>query len=262
MSRNDYEYRGMLASAWDLLRGDTSQWPDRAFYREVMSRYGEPALDVGCGTGRLLLDYLAAGLDVEGVDNSPEMLALCLEKAGALGLKPVVYEQTMETLQLPRHYRTIFVPSSSFLLLTERTDADEAMARFYTHLEPGGVLVMPFMVMRRGATPPDGEWSDWHKTGERERPGDGALIRRWQRMKFDDSEQWESTHDRYEVIVADEVVQTEEHERSPAVRWYTPEQSLGLYERVGFADVHAVSNFTFDPATPADSIWTVFGTKP
>ena len=112
MPRNDYEYRWMLASAWDLLRGDTSQWPDRAFYREVISRYGEPALDVGCGTGRLLLDYLAAGLDVEGVDNSPEMLALCLEKAEALGLKPVVYEQTMETLHLPRHYRTIFVPSS------------------------------------------------------------------------------------------------------------------------------------------------------
>ena len=135
------------------------------------------------------------------------------------------------------------------------------MARFYHHLEPGGVLVMPFMIMRRGNSPPDGEWSDWLKTGERERQGDGALIRRWQRMKFDDAEQLEHTQDRYEVIVGDEIVATEEHERSPAVRWYTQEQSLRLYERAGFVDVHAVSNFTFDPAMPADGVWTVFGTK-
>lgn len=246
----------MLASAWDLLRGDTSQWPDRAFYREVISRYGEPALDVGCGTGRLLLDYLAAGLDVDGVDNSPEMLALCREKARTLGLAPAVYEQQIETLELPRRYRTIFVPSSSFLLLTDKGDAEAAMQRFHAHLEPGGVLVMPFMIMRRGKSP-DGEWSEWYKTGERERPEDGALIRRWQRMKFDDAEQWESTEDRYEVIAGDKIVATEEYQRSPAVRWYTQAQSLEVFDRAGFVD--AVSNFTWDPATVGDSIWTVFG---
>jgi hypothetical protein len=135
------------------------------------------------------------------------------------------------------------------------------MEGFFRHLEPGGVLVMPFMVMRRGKTPPDNEWSDWYKTGERERPEDGAIVRRWQRMKFDDAEQLEHTNDRYEVIVCDKIIATEEHQRSPAVRWYTQRQSLVLYERAGFADVHAVSNFTFDPATPGDSIWTVLGTK-
>ncbi|MEX0683743.1 MAG: class I SAM-dependent methyltransferase [Dehalococcoidia bacterium] len=261
MADDDYEYRGMLASAWDLLRGDTSQWPDRAFYREVIARYGEPALDVGCGTGRLLLDYLADGLDAEGVDNSPEMLALCREKASARGLNPAVYQQQMESLDLPRRYRTIFVPSSSFLLLTDRGDAELAMERFFSHLTPGGVLVMPFMVMRRGNTPPDGEWSEWYKTGERERPEDGALVRRWQRMKFDDAEQWEHTEDRYEAIVGGEVVATEEHHRSPAVRWYSQAQSLALYERAGFGDVHAVSAFTFEPATAGDSVWTVFGSS-
>ena len=69
MPPRDYEYRGMMASAWDLLRGDYSNWPDRPFYRVVISRAGQPALDVGCGTGRLALDYVASGLDVDGVDN-------------------------------------------------------------------------------------------------------------------------------------------------------------------------------------------------
>lgn len=73
----DYEYRGLLAQTWDLFRGDTSQWPDRLFYREFISQHGGRMLDVGCGTGRLLLDYLMDGVDIEGVDNSPEMLTLC-----------------------------------------------------------------------------------------------------------------------------------------------------------------------------------------
>ena len=51
MEAEDYEYRGMLASSWDLLRGDTSGWPDRAFYRNVIGWSGAPVLDVGCGTG-------------------------------------------------------------------------------------------------------------------------------------------------------------------------------------------------------------------
>ena len=114
---------GMMASAWDLLRGDTSSWPDRFFYKDLILKYGQPALDVGCGTGRLLLDYLAQGIDIDGVDNSPEMLAICAEKAQQLGLHPQLFEQPMERLNLPRTYRTIIVPSSSFQLLTDLQSA-------------------------------------------------------------------------------------------------------------------------------------------
>jgi len=88
VKETDYEYNGLMALFWDLLRGDTSQWPDRFFFKEVILSSGQPALDVGCGTGRLLLDYLAEGIDIDGVDNSQEMLEICREKAGKLGLKP------------------------------------------------------------------------------------------------------------------------------------------------------------------------------
>ncbi len=143
----DYEYRGLMAQAWDLLRGDTSDWPDRAFYLDLIRESGEPVLDVGCGTGRLLLDYASQGIDIDGVDNSPEMLALCGEKAAAQGLEPSLYQQRMQALELPRRYRTIIVPSSSFQLLTDSDDAREALRRFHDHLEPGGWLAMSFMLM-------------------------------------------------------------------------------------------------------------------
>lgn len=74
---SDIEYDGLVAESWDALRGDTSAWADRTFYLELIQDRGEPVLDVGCGTGRLILDFLAQGIDIDGVDNSPEMLAIC-----------------------------------------------------------------------------------------------------------------------------------------------------------------------------------------
>jgi SAM-dependent methyltransferase len=263
MADATYEYSGLKAQAWDLLRGDYSTWPDRPFYRDAIARSGEPALDVGCGTGRLVLDYLQQGIDCDGVDNSPEMLAICREKARSLGLSPKLYEQQMEALELPRRYRTIFVPSSSFLLLTDAVDASEAIRRFFAHLEPGGLLLMPFMVLWPGAKPPQHDtWSDWFKSGEAQRPDDAASVRRHQRVKFDLEEQLEHSEDRYEVVVEGHVVQEEVHLMAPATRWYTQEQSIAVYREAGFVNVHSTSGFTFDPAVGDERIWTVFGRRP
>lgn len=250
-----YEYRGLLASTWDLLRGDTSKWSDRPFYRRAIERYGEPALDVGCGTGRLLLDYLAAGIDVEGVDNSPEMLALCREKARALGLRPTLHEQRMQALDLPRRYRTIIVPSSSFQLLADPADASEAMRRFFAHLDPGGALVMPFMIPENTAT------TNWKVSAEAVRPEDGARVRRSSRSTYDVVTQVQHEWDRFEVLRDSTVVTSEEPLRSD-VRWYTQEQAVALYLAVGFRQIRIVRGFTEEPATGTSTIFSVFGTRP
>jgi ubiquinone/menaquinone biosynthesis C-methylase UbiE len=84
----------MLAATWDLFRGDSSDWPDRAFYKSVIAESGQPALDVGCATGRLILDYLDQGIDIDGFDVSPDMLAICRQKAEEQGLKPNLYQRT------------------------------------------------------------------------------------------------------------------------------------------------------------------------
>jgi SAM-dependent methyltransferase len=261
----DYEYRGLMAQTWDLLRGDYSAWPDRPFYRAIVERRGGPALDVGCGTGRLMLDYLQAGLDVDGVDNSPEMLALCRAKATAAGVEVTgrLFQQAMDELALPRRYAVIFVPSSTFQLLTEASAAAEAMQRFHQHLETGGLLVMPFMSkLWRGRTPPPQmQWTDWHKLGEAQRPEDGATIRRWIRTRYDHDRQLEHEENRYEVLRDGAVTLTERLGRSPCVRWYARSQAAALYERAGFTVVATTSGFTFDPAAAADTTFCILGTR-
>ena len=115
--------------------------PDElAFYRAFVERDGLPALDLACGTGRLLLPLLRAGFDVEGCDVSPDMLALCRQHAARDGLTPRLYEQAMHALELPRAYRTIFICDSFGIGGDRRHDA-EALRRCYRHLAPGGTLV-------------------------------------------------------------------------------------------------------------------------
>src|SRR5262245_41463271 len=144
MTKPGYDYYGLVASTWDLWRDDTANWPDRAFYLEMIRRYGQPAVDIGCGTGRLGLDYLQASMDIGGVDNSPEMLAICQAKADKLKLSPNLYQQNMQTLDLPRKYRAIIGSSSVFQHLPDLDSARETLGRFFANLQPGGIFVSPF----------------------------------------------------------------------------------------------------------------------
>ena len=256
MNVEDYEYRRLIASSWDLLRGDTSDWPDRAFYREIILNDGQPALDVGCGTGRLLLDYLADGIDVDGVDVSPEMLEICRNKAKHIGLQPNLYQQSMEFLSVGRKYRTIFVPSSSFQLIIELSVASEALKRFYLHLVPGGTLVMSIMDISSDNS------EKWKLMAEPARPDDELLVRRWARSDYDPRTQLEHTEDRYELVKDGEVIASELYRRSPATRAYTLDQITNMLVKTGYVNIRAVSGFTSEPASPDDKIFCIFGKRP
>ena len=249
----DVEYVGLVAEAWDALRGDTSGWEDRGFYLALIRERGEPVLDIGCGTGRLLLDFLALGIDIDGVDNSPEMIALCRRKAERLGLSPNIRLQRMEQLDLPRRYRTILVPSSSFQLLLEPADARQAIRRFHDHLEPGGTLVMPFIVMEQAR---DERWSA-EATLE-----DGSTVRRTAHDVFDPATRLESTDDVYEVVRDGVVIRTERHLREPATRAWSEEEVAALYEEAGFVELEWCANFTREAHQSDDEVFTVIARRP
>jgi SAM-dependent methyltransferase len=257
MDSTDYEYRGLMAEAWDVLRGDSSSWPDRPFYLDVIRRSGQPVLDVGCGTGRLLLDYATMGIDIDGVDNSPEMLALCRRKAQAKGLTVTVLAQDVTRLALPRRYRTILVPSSSLQLVIEPAAVAQAMAGLFDHLHPGGTLAASFMTLWV-----HGERLTSQSEASAARAEDGAVFRRQARSRFDPVEGCEHTEDDYQKVVDGHVVAEEHHRRSPATRSYAQHEAAALFEAAGFQDVRVLHEFTVEPAAPDDRLFTVIGRRP
>lgn len=256
MTTPGYEYYGLLARYWDLLRGDTSNWDDRFFYLDVIKEYGQPVLDVGCASGRLILDYLSQGIDIDGVDVSPEIIALCRENADRKGLAPDLYIQSMTELDLPRKYRTILVASSSLQLLLDPALPPQAMKRFYEHVEPGGALVAPFMTLWTEGDPLENEFT---REATRE---DGATVRRSGWSRFNPDTQMEDTRDLWQVIKDGDVIETELHEQAPATRSYVQAEAVALFEQAGFKDIRVFSRFTFEPVKPDDQIFSVLGIRP
>ncbi len=252
---DDLEYTGLMAEAWDALRGDTSDWEDRSFFLDLIRERGEPVLDVGCGTGRLLLDFLAIGIDIDGLEISPDMLAILRAKAAAAGLDVTgrIHQGAMQAFELPRRYRTIIVPSSSFQLLFDDADATEAMRRFVARLTPGGTLAMPFIRLER---PSDQRWTD-----EATLP-DGMLVRRTSRATFDQASGFEDTDERWDVIRDGEIVRSERKVRSPATRAWSLRAIADLYADAGLVDVTWYSGFTRDPMREDDEVTTVVGRSP
>jgi ubiquinone/menaquinone biosynthesis C-methylase UbiE len=252
----------MIPESWDVFRANAPHWPDVAFYRDIILASGQPALDVGCATGRLVLAYLSEGIDCDAVDVSPEMLAIVRRKAAARGLDVTgrLFQQGMETLDLPRRYRTIVVSSSSFQLLTDPADASEALRRFQVHLEPGGALVMSLMLLYTDPPPAPVFTTEWGAWREATRPTDGAVFRRRSRSTYNMPQQLESTEDEYQLVLDGRVVKSESHAQSPATRWYTQTQAIALLEAAGFTNVRLTAGFTYEPAKPEDSLFCAIAT--
>lgn len=147
---------GLIARWWAEF--NTAAPEELAYYRSAIERYGQPALDLACGTGRLLIPLVSDGIDVDGVDLSPDMLAQAAAIARGKGLYPSLHESALHEMDLPRRYLTIYC-CNSFGLGGNRDHDELAMKRVYEHLEPGGVFVfnhyLPYDEVDKD------RWADW-----------------------------------------------------------------------------------------------------
>jgi SAM-dependent methyltransferase len=50
-------------------------------YFQRFAEQGQPALDAGCGSGRLLVPWLQAGIDADGCGVSADMIERCRNRA-------------------------------------------------------------------------------------------------------------------------------------------------------------------------------------
>ncbi len=226
---SELDYQGLVAQTYDLWFGEEPFW-DQAFFHQRLTQNGGTALEIACGTGRLLVPFLRDGLSVEGVDASEEMLAICRAKAASVGVTPVLHRQRMQELALNGPYRTLFIPAGSFQLLSERAEAMAALQRFWAILEPGGELLLTLAV----------PWRDfaverlWRLRRSGVRP-DGATVLIHEASNTDRVEQIQQLSLQYEVFQEGTLVQSQL--RTHRLRWYHKHEFVMLLESVGFREI-------------------------
>jgi SAM-dependent methyltransferase len=122
---------------WDADRR-SGGWNDRKWHDRFLAllRKGAAVLDLGCGGGSPVASHLAAhGMRVTGVDSSPNLIALCLDRLP--GHEWIVSD--MRGLRLARTFDGILAWDSFFHL---GSDAQRAMfAVFAAHAHPGTILM-------------------------------------------------------------------------------------------------------------------------
>jgi SAM-dependent methyltransferase len=116
--------------------------PDTRFHLERFRGFARPILEPACGSGRTLVPFLQAGLDVTGFDPSAEMLDRCRLRSAEAGFSPDLSRQRYEDFSYDRQFGAILVPVASFTLIDDFDAAIDVLRRFHDHLEPGGVLVL------------------------------------------------------------------------------------------------------------------------
>ena len=212
-----------------------------------------PVLDVGCGTGRILLGLREQGLDVVGLDASSEMLRQCREKLSANQLEAELYEGDMRSFDLKRSFATILIPGFSIQLLTEDCDLQRCLERCYQHLNPGGQLIVstyfPSEFLESGKDSEGLAFRSESESSETE-----ERVRAFQGWKIDREAQILKLQNRFQLLDDDGGIVRQE-DREMALRWRSTSVMEELFESAGFGELSLYGDFEFaEPNSEAETV--------
>lgn len=230
------------ADLYDLLFRDFAI--DLEFYRAAARASGGAVLDIGCGTGRLMLPFLAEGIDVDGLDNSPEMLDRLRMNAAAKGLSPRVTLGDMRAFRMPRRYACVMIPFNAFAHNLSADEQLDTLRGCHEHLLSGGRLVLDVFsatpaMTAEPVTPPVLEMEVAH-------PRTGWPVRLYDSRRLDVATQIQ--HSQMEIHELDAIGAVARITRSVTlVRWVYPSEMELLLRLAGFARWEITGGFDGAP---------------
>lgn len=216
------------------------------FYVGLARAAKGPVLDIACGTGRVLLPILQAGVDADGVDLFQPMLDIAHRKAAAAGFSPGLYRGDMADFQMPRRYALIMIPFNAFCHMLTTEDQLRCLGCIRRHLLPGGLLAFD------GAFP----GLAWIGAAQNQRefeaqskhPRTGQMLRCYDTRSFDRVAQLQRSRNEVELDEADGTTRII-HRSEFLVRWtYKAEMEL-LLRAAGFERHEICGGFDRRPLT-------------
>ncbi len=100
--------------------------PDVSFFVDLARQARGPVLELGCGTGRVLIPAARAGVEITGVDLSPQMLAVCDRKlqdeSQPVRSRVRLVESDMQRFELSQKFALVTIPFRPFQHLIEVDD--------------------------------------------------------------------------------------------------------------------------------------------
>ena len=248
----DRDYGEATARFYDAAYDRSAQLDGRdlAFYRALAHEGGGPVLELGCGTGRVLLEIAKQGFPCTGLDASQHMLARLRAKSAFPNLRLV--HAPMQAFDLPgERFGLIFSAFRAFQHLYTIEDQLACLECARRHLAPGGRLAFDVFAPRaaRMALAEEPEAVDLRFEL------DGEQVVRHVRVTRDPSVQIMQVHFRYERWRAGSVVGNEQ--ASFRMRWFWRYELEHLLARAGFGEVQIHGDFDRRPVSAESPAFVV-----
>jgi SAM-dependent methyltransferase len=120
--------------------------PDVAFFVAAAQEAGGSVLEIGCGTGRILIPTARAGVKVVGLDLSAHMLDVCrqrlLGEPDGVQSRVQLVQADMRDFELAQTFHLVTIPFRPFQHLTTVDDQLACLACVHRHLVKGGKLIL------------------------------------------------------------------------------------------------------------------------
>jgi SAM-dependent methyltransferase len=219
-----------------------------------------PVLELGCGTGRLLLPLVTTGLPLTGVDISPALLAQARAKLATIphGDHVSLVQADLRSLQLEQHdFAFAFCTSNTLMHLADADDQLAVLERVAAHLRPGGLLLLDLFnpdVARLLEVHGVMELADqWTRT-------DSTEVIKWSVRSVDLAQQVQETLFIYEEIAVDGSVR---RTRCPFTLRFLWQNEAALMLRLAGFEVEAIwGDFEGTPYDSESEHLILLATKP
>jgi SAM-dependent methyltransferase len=238
--------------AYDLLFKDLPYGLD--YYTGLAREASGPVLDICCGTGRILLPGLKAGVDIEGLDLFAPMLDTLRRKAREFGLKPRLHQADMSSFDLPRHFALIMIPFNAFGHNMTQEAQIRCLSLCRQHLLPGGLLAFDtfFPSLAIIGTPQNTRVLE----GEMPHPTTGLPMRMFDTRSFDRVAQVQHSINELELLDAEGRVQ-QVYRSEMRLRYIFKNEMELLLRAAGFARFEIFGDFDRRPLTREDDAMIV-----
>jgi SAM-dependent methyltransferase len=142
---NDYMSLYSDARRYDFALGAYATGDFLDFYRRQIARYGEPVLELACGSGRLTIPLAKGNLNITGLDIFEPMLDLAKSKASESGVNVRFLQGDIRSFELGEKFRFILIAAQSLSHLHTRQEVEDCLACVRRHLaEDGRFLIELF----------------------------------------------------------------------------------------------------------------------
>jgi SAM-dependent methyltransferase len=222
---------------------------DSQYYIEALGRVGGPVLEAACGSGRLLIPLLEAGIDIRGFDQSESMLHQCRLACAERGLSPDLRRASFEEFSYDERFAAIVIAVGTFTLIDDFAAALAVLRRFHAHLRPGGRLFADLTPLSYLSGPADGlrSWTT---------PAGDMLRLQSHRIELDFLTQRRVSHDLYQRWRDGRLVE-QELEVLACRQWGLEEFELAL-KQTGFADISVCGGYQPGRPPRANDRWWCF----